>query len=636
MKKEEELENDNKDFNSNNYNTLQIGNSKDIYEDNDKETDDILTKLDNLSENSDKSFDSPIIFNRTKTFYRPLKTEAREVLSKSIIVGKKINNKNRHNNCLSNILNKSYTSKNNNIFRKQFRTQFKTQFRTKSLMNMKTKCSIRNKKVFNFSKKLKKIECEDTIPELFQNHSHVNILNYNNLAKINDNINDDINNNNLITYNYDNINDMNDNIIITNDNVNYNVLPSISEKVNDNLNKENKDNKIGVGMLNEKMENIITLMKDMKEIDKRLKKKDFNNLLNNYLLNISELEKQQKNINLNDFYEPINELFDFIIELLLSIQNHNMKTNNKVGNEKIILKLQNELKEKNKEIGELMNKMNFQKDKLNNSFKSSNTEMLNLRKMNKELTSKLLNAQKQITRLETNNNTLEEKLNKVIIDKTSKSIAPSISVKSTFIGTIPKMEPISLDSSMMTQKFVSPNENNRNNNQKLNDKYNIAKKLNLNLIDLLKEINNMLLYYDSFLNKECGGNKNLSNVAKNMISFLDINALIDDKKMKTVSNDFMRNMDKIYKKIEEYIKEVNNNNSQTKNAYTTYNSSSYKVVVKKDKKMSAFKEYNKNSIDKRNINNSINSIRNHKNVNNFQATRKRTNTINVPKKKDGI
>jgi len=239
-------------------------------------------------------------------------------------------------------------------------------------------------------------------------------------------------------------------------------------------------------------------MKDMKEIDKRLKKKDFNNLLNNYLLNISELEKQQKNINLNDFYEPINELFDFIIELLLSIQNHNMKTNNKVGNEKIILKLQNELKEKNKEIGELMNKMNFQKDKLNNSFKSSNTEMLNLRKMNKELTSKLLNAQKQITRLETNNNTLEEKLNKVIIDKTSKSIAPSISVKSTFIGTIPKMEPISLDSSMMTQKYVSPNENNRNNNQKLNDKYNIAKKLNLNLIDLLKEINNMLLYYDSF------------------------------------------------------------------------------------------------------------------------------------------
>ena len=628
MKKEEELENDNKDFNSNNYNTLQIGNSKDIYEDNDKETDDILTKLDNLSENSDKSFDSPIIFNRTKTFYRPLKTEAREVLSKSIIVGKKINNKNRHNNCLSNILNKSYTSKNNNIFRTQFRTQFKTQFRTKSLMNMKTKCSIRNKKVFNFSKKLKKIECEDTIPELFQNHSHVNILNYNNLAKINDNINDDINNNNLITYNYDNINDMNDNIIITNDNVNYNVLPSISEKVNDNLNKENKDNKIGVGMLNEKMENIITLMKDMKEIDKRLKKKDFNNLLNNYLLNISELEKQQKNINLNDFYEPINELFDFIIELLLSIQNHNMKTNNKVGNEKIILKLQNELKEKNKEIGELMNKMNFQKDKLNNSFKSSNTEMLNLRKMNKELTSKLLNAQKQITRLETNNNTLEEKLNKVIIDKTSKSIAPSISVKSTFIGTIPKMEPISLDSSMMTQKFVSPNENNRNNNQKLNDKYNIAKKLNLNLIDLLKEINNMLLYYDSFLNKECGGNKNLSNVAKNMISFLDINALIDDKKMKTVSNDFMRNMDKIYKKIEEYIKEVNNNNnSQTKNAYTTYNSSSYKVVVKKDKKMSAFKEYNKNSIDKRNINNSINSIRNHKNVNNFQATRKTYNFV---------
>ena len=39
--------------------------------------------------------------------------------------------------------------------------------------------------------------------------------------------------------------------------------------------------------------------------------------------------------------------------MLNSSQNYNIKNDNKIGNEKIILKLQKEIKEKDKEIGEL-------------------------------------------------------------------------------------------------------------------------------------------------------------------------------------------------------------------------------------------------------------------------------------------
>jgi len=576
MDNKEEFENE-KNMN-NNYNT--ICNPKDYFND-DIETDDILTKLGNLSESDDKSFDSPIIFNRTKTFYEGYNTDAKNLFEDYLEKRRK-----NYSHLYKHRSNSNF-NKVNNTFNANLKSKVLNRkvFETKSLVNMKSNQSIINKKYFK-DKKLKRLKSEEIIPEIVRNNSNINFVNYNKL------------------------NIKNDELPVINENIN---LPSVLE----NENKDNTENKVTIGLINEKIENINILMKDMKEIDKKLKKKDLNKILNNYIINLKESE-----IKNNNLYEPINELLDFINELLISIQNHSLKSNNKIGNEKIILKLQNEIKEKDKEIGELMNKMNLEKNKLEDSFKSNNVEIINLRKSNKELYNKLQNCQKHISKLEINNSTLEEKLNKIILEKTSKTISSSTSVRTTFIGSIPKMEPISLDSSIITQ--IQPQKSIDNKN-KLNDKLSISKKLNLNLIDLLKEINNMICHYDTFLNKECGGNKNMSNLVKNLYNSMDVNALNEDKKMKMLKQDFMRNMDKVYKKLEEFIKEVNTNNNNTRPFVK--NNSSNKVIIKKEKK---------NSVNKSNLaNNTKNNI---KNVNNFlNCTRKRTNTMVInTKKKDGI
>ncbi len=566
MRKEDEDEYENNDIkNDLNFKTVDNNTlSRNVEYDNDQETDDILTKLDNLSQSSDdKSFDSPIIFNRTKTFFNHYKTDIKKLLSQSFTI-----NENNYNNNNPKVLEKLSTSTNK---------KFQKVSRIKSSLNIKTNNNnnnVVNKKITNFNRELKKSTSVGKMPEITRYHSINNIRNYNNKIFCNK-------------------------------------LPSINENINENKNYDN-ENELG-DIINKKIENIISIKKDIKYIDNKIKK-DLNNIMD--IIN--------KEISNNKLLQPINELLDFIIDILNTVKNTKDKNsnNNKVGNEKIILKLQNELKEKDKEIGEIINKMNSEKNKLENSFKSNNTELLNLRKQNKDLTNKILNLQKQIAKLVSNNEILEEKLNKIILEKTSKIMNSSTSVKSTFIGTI---EPPSLDTSFMTQKTLPSNDNIKNNTQKLNEKYNISKKLNLNLIDLLKEINNMLCYYDSFLNKECGANKNVSHLIKNMTSFMDINNLNEDKKMKNVANEYMRNMEIIFKKLEEYIKGVNdNNNSEIKHSLTMKHSSC-KILIKKDNN----KDNNKKILVNRN--NGTNIPKNMKNSNNTNSsipTRKRTNTIN--------
>ena len=116
---------------------------------------------------------------------------------------------------------------------------------------------------------------------------------------------------------------------------------------------------------------------------------------------------------------------------------------------------------------------------------------------------------------------------------------------------------------------------------KLNEKYNLIKKLikklNMNLLDLLKEINNFLCLYDSVLNKEFGmnktKNKNLFNNTKSLINNMDINILIDENKTKTFCNEFMRNVEIIYNKLDEYIKNINiRNNNKIINKLNNANS----------------------------------------------------------------
>jgi len=561
--------------------------------DNDKETDDILNKLENLSRTSeDKSFDSPIIFNRTKTFYIGYNTDSRNLLYENFTMND------------NNVLNNDY------IFKKK---TFKRENRQKSLLNQTYCFKKENKRLSNAKSKSniknKKLSC------FHQEFQNMNIKkNFSKLMRHNSN--------NIFKHSND----------IYNKKDNDKILPSIDENIAKNtmINKK-------IENINIKLENIILLIKDMKFIDKKLKKKDYKKYINNL---------KNKEINLDNILESIIELLDYILEMLNSSQNYNIKNDNKAGNEKIILKLQKELKEKDKEIGELLNKMNLEKVKFENSFNSNNIEIINLRKQNKDLNNKIFNMEKHISKLEANNGTLEEKINKIILEKTKKTMNSSNSTRSTFIlNNITKIEPPSLDVTYISQNKPINNEQIKN-NHKLNDKYNLSRKINLYLIDLLKEINNILIYYDTFINKECGVIKNNQNVAKNLINFMDINDLIEEKKMKMIANEFKRNMDIIFTKIEEYIKEVNkkNNNSELKHNSVIKHSST-KVTLKNEKcnnniKVNNNNKDNSNKVKFRNTNN-LNMEKNLKNYNCIYTNinipkRKRTKTINNSNNKDSI
>jgi len=482
MKNEEE--NENKEINFKSLEIKEVNNNIDI--DNDKETDDILAKLE-VSHTSD-SFDTPIILNRTKAIYEESILESfmndSKILNNDVYILK--NKVEKRKKKTKSSLDETFTCKKEN----------------KSLTNFKDKYN--NKNIYSFNQEFHKRNLNKNFSTLYRNNTYNNIFNHSNDFSINKD--------------------------------NYKKLPSIDEKIVRNKNNNKKDKKIE--NINKKMEDIILLIKNMKFIDKKLKKKDFCKIMNNCLL-------ENKEINIDNIFESISELLDYILEILNSSQNYNIKNDNKLGNEKIILKLQKEIKEKDKVIGELLNKMNLEKDKYKNSF--------NLKKQNKELNNKIDNMQKQISKLEKNNGELHEKLNKINLEKSKKQIMNSSRRYSFVIHNFSKIEPPILEVNNTSQNGPIINEQNKNNNI-LNDKY---RKINLFLIDLLKEINNILIYYDTFINKECGVIKNNQNVAKNLINFMDINDLIEEKKMKMIANEFKRNMDIIFTKIEEYIKEVN-------------------------------------------------------------------------------
>lgn len=536
--------------------------------DNDKETDDILTKLGNLSPTSnDKSFDSPIIFNRCKTFYNRYNTESKNFLNETF---------NMNNKTCRNFLDKTnYELKNktNNEIK-----QLKREFRPRSLISIKSQSNFRNFKLSNFHNELRKNRnCED-IPEIIRNNSNSHF------------------------------------------NIHYQRLERINEKKVDN-----KINSNEIHNIKKKIENINNLIIEIKFIDKNLKRKDIKNLLHNYLL------KNNENYLNKNSYESLNNFLDYIIEILSSIKNNAQKSNNKVGNEKIILKLQNELLEKEKEIGKFMNQMKLERLNLEKDNKSNNIEILNLRKENKDLNNKLLNSEKHISKLENNNKILEDKLNKLIIEKTSKTINSCSSVRSTFIlNNFPKLESTSLDTTFISQN-CQPNEQGKsNNNIKINDKYNASKKLNKKLIDLLKEVNTIIIHYDTNLNKEFGAKKNLQNSAKNLNSFMDINGLSEDKNLNMFINEYMRNIDIVFKKIEEYLKDGNKSNYSSRHASFAL----FKAIPKQEKNVSKNKDKINNN--KSRNNNVANMTKKINATNGSIPTRKRTRTIHNTKIKDSI
>ena len=511
-------------------NTIEPDIPKNLAKDFDEEIDDIFTKLGTLSP-SNSSIDSPLILNRNKKFFNDFSLDIPHTL---------------HRNSTNRILN--YKNKFNSI-----NTEYKTKKSIKNqndYLNQTENINLKSKKVIETnSKKYKKNIILNTHKKLKSDDIFFSKTFY---------FKENINNN----------------------------LPIINETTKKNKNKEMK-------IINDKIEKIISLLKDMKEIDSKLKKKDLKQIINNKFLTKG---------NENNLHETMIQILDFIIDILNSIKSNKNKSNYKVGNEKIILKLKNELKGKEKQIGEIINNSKLEQEKLKEIINTHNIDLANLKKENKEMLNKISNYQKQISKIEINKEILEEKMNKIILEKTTKSINSSTSIRSTFIENIsnkPKLEnSISLQSSdefkidplnmtqQLPQRYIPPSEQNKNvNNIKLNEKYNLSKKLNMNLLDLLKDINNFLCLYDSFLNKECGINKskNMGNNIKSLVNYIDINALIEENKTKNFANEFMRNVEIVYNKMEEFIKGINNKKEKGINKSNKINSTNNNESVNKFK-----------------------------------------------------
>ena len=502
-------------------NTIETEIPKNLAKDFDAEFDDIFTKLGTLSP-SNSSFDSPIPLNRNKKFFDEFTTDIPHTLRR--------NTTNKILNFKSNFKPLNTIHRTKKILRNKNDDYFN---KTENINNLKT-----TKIIQNNSKKYKKNNFETHKKLKSDNFVRMTNKSFNKTYYFNENIS------------------------------NNKKLPIINENIKNNKNKEN------MKIINEKIENILNLLKNIKEIDGKIKKKDLKKIINNLLIN--------KN-NENYIYETLIQILEFIFDILNWIKLHSSKSNYKVGNEKIILKLKNELKDKEKQIGEILNNSKQAQDKLKEIINTNDIDIANLKKENKEILNKLYNYQRQISKIESNKEILEEKINKIIIEKTTKSINSSTSIRSTFIDNIsnkPKLEnanniTINSDESsidhfnktqQIPQRYIPPSEQNKNINMtKLNEKYNLIKKLNMNLLDLLKEINNFLCLYDSVLNKEFGmnktKNKNLFNNTKSLINNMDINILIDENKTKTFCNEFMRNVEIIYNKLDEYIKNINSRNN---------------------------------------------------------------------------
>ena len=514
-------------------NTIETEIPKNLAKDFDAEFDDIFTKLGTLSP-SNSSFDSPIPLNRNKKFFDEFTTDIPHTLRR--------NTTNKILNFKSNFKPLNTIHRTKKILRNKNDDYFN---KTENINNLKN-----TKIIQNNSKKYKKNNFETHKKLKSDNFVRMTNKSFNKTYCFNENIS------------------------------NNKKLPIINENIKNNKNKEN------MKIINEKIENILNLLKNIKEIDGKIKKKDLKKIINNLLIN--------KN-NENYIYETLIQILEFIFDILNWIKLHSSKSNYKVGNEKIILKLKNELKDKEKQIGEILNNSKQAQDKLKEIINTNDIDIANLKKENKEILNKLYNYQRQISKIESNKEILEEKINKIIIEKTTKSINSSTSIRSTFIDNIsnkPKLEnanniTINSDESsidhfnktqQIPQRYIPPSEQNKNINiTKLNEKYNLIKKLNMNLLDLLKEINNFLCLYDSVLNKEFGmnktKNKNLFNNTKSLINNMDINILIDENKSKTFCNEFMRNIEIIYNKLDEYIKNINiRNNNKVINKMNNINS----------------------------------------------------------------
>ena len=360
-------------------------------------------------------------------------------------------------------------------------------------------------------------------------------------------------------------------------------IESIEYNENDSDKKE---------ILKLKIDNIIT---SLRLLEIKVNYKYYNSIIKfkNYL---------KDEILLNNYFEHFNDLFNLIIELIFIIKKETEKNDlNNRNNQKngIVLKLEKEINNKDKQIEGLLNKLKVEQQKLQKNSKDNNNELVILQKENKELYYQLGLYKNYIKRINSNNIALEEQLNNIILEKISKR---PTSVKNKFFANV-NNQTINMNNNIninninnlynSNQEHIIINEPykdvNSINYKKINkDEVSIQfRKLNLNLINLLKDINKILGVYDLSLNKANVEDTQINTIT-NLNNMIESSILIDNDKMNKFNKSFLGNMDKILKKIDNVIKAYKNYNSNKKkeNIYLSKRCSSPLVKTKSTKEIS--------------------------------------------------
>jgi len=295
---------------------------------------------------------------------------------------------------------------------------------------------------------------------------------------------------------------------------------------------------------------------------------------NKYYISILKFKNYLKDENLlTNYFEHFNDLFNLIIELIFIIKKEIEKTDiNNIKNQKngIILKLEKEINNKDKQIEGLLNKLKVEQQKAQKNSKDNNNELIILQKENKELYYQLGLYKNYIKKIDNNNIALEEQLNNIILEKISKR--PE-SVKNKFLANINK-QTINMNNNININNIngiynsnsghIIFNESNKDinfiNYKKINkDETSMQfRKLNLGLINLLKDINKILCVYDITLNK-ANIEDSQTNVITNLSNMIESSLLINNDKMNKFHKSFLGNMDKILNKIDNIIKLSKNN-----------------------------------------------------------------------------
>ena len=355
----------------------------------------------------------------------------------------------------------------------------------------------------------------------------------------------------LITENKDDHN-------IYKDDINYNNINNIENDNNDkfllNNNNENNKKELTEYSLKEKLNRICLSLQGY-----TLKPKCYENL-NNFIQYLPKITKE--------LYQPIDSIFDVFIELLFRMKEEfNVKENliQKLNNlsvindgyDKKLLKLKKEIKDKDKEIGSLINKMTFEKDKIKDNSKSKILEINSLKKENQNLNNRLTLYKNKIRKIEADNKTLQNKLRLYFYEKENRInyMTNNNNEKNNTNNNNNVINNINNNNNINKE---SKNDNKNNNQEEFkinNEKYLLIKRLNMSLVYLLKDINKNICKYDFSLNKIIndeiqGNNYEIDDLDEN----IETNILIDKNNCKTLCKNFLFNMDVVNNKIIDILK----------------------------------------------------------------------------------